>query len=211
MFGSRTAKSVRTLVIASLAALWAGVVPVAVQAQPGPPDAVVGAYYASLLDTMQNAKTLGFDGRYKKLAPVMKDTFDLTFMARYAIRGFWEKLTKAQQDKLVDEFGRLSAATYAARFTDYTGEKFKVLKSETTPQNDTFIYTQIVKSNGEPVPINYLLRKTGGDWHIIDVYLRGTISELAKWRADFSSVISRDGFDGLIAAIDKKVKDLQAE
>jgi phospholipid transport system substrate-binding protein len=211
MLAARTARTMRTLAVAALAVLGAASAPAAVQAHPGAPDAVVGAYYSTLLNAMQNAKSLGYEGRYKMLAPVIKDTFDLNFMARYAIRGFWEKLNQAQQNKLVEEFGRLSAATYAARFNDYTGEQFKILKSEATPQNDTFVYTQIVKSNGEPVPINYLLRKNGEEWRIIDVYLRGTISELAKWRADFSSVITRDGFDGLIAAIDGKVKALQAE
>ena len=211
MSAPRVTRTLRALAVAALALLWSGLAPVSVQAHDGPPDTVVQAYYSTLLNAMQNAKTLGFEGRFKQLEPVIKDTFDLTFMARYATRGFWEKLTKAQQDKLVAEFARLSAATYAARFNDYAGEKFKVLKSETTPQNDTFVYTQIVKSNGEPVAINYLLRKQSEQWRIIDVYLRGTISELAKWRADFTSVISRDGFDGLIAAIDKKVKALQAE
>jgi phospholipid transport system substrate-binding protein len=200
----------RLLATAAIALLAVAVAPVA-QAHPGAPDAVVGAYYGTLLNAMKNAKTLGYEGRYKMLAPAIKDTFDLNFMARFAIRGYWEKLTPAQQSKLVDEFGRLSAATYATRFNDYAGEQFKVLKSEATPQNDTFVYTQIVKSDGEPVPINYLLRKTGSDWRIIDVYLRGTISELAKWRADFSSVISRDGYDGLIAAIDGKIKALQTD
>ncbi|HVO15969.1 MAG TPA: ABC transporter substrate-binding protein [Alphaproteobacteria bacterium] len=208
---ARIARTMRTQAVAGLAVLGVALAPAAVQAHPDAPDAVVGAYYSTLLNAMQNAKSLGYEGRFKMLAPVIKDTFDLNFMARYAIRGFWEKLDQAQQNKLVDEFGRLSAATYAARFNDYAGEQFKVLKSETTPQNDTFVYTQIVKSDGEPVPINYLLRKNGDDWRIIDVYLRGTISELAKWRADFSSVITRDGFDGLIAAIDGKVKALQAE
>jgi phospholipid transport system substrate-binding protein len=208
---ARPVRTLRTLAAAVLALLGAALAPAGVQAQPGAPDSVVGAYYSTLLNAMQNAKSLGYDGRYKMLAPVIKDTFDLTFMARYAIRGYWEKLNPTQQNKLVDEFGRLSAATYAARFNDYAGEQFKVLKSEATPQNDTFVYTQIVKSDGEPVPINYLLRKNGADWRIIDVYLRGTISELAKWRADFSSVISRDGFDGLITAIDGKVKALKTE
>jgi phospholipid transport system substrate-binding protein len=211
MLASRPFRTARNLAIAALALLWAGLVPASLQAHEGPPDSVVGAYYSTLLNAMQNAKTLGFDGRFKTLEPVIKDTFDLDFMAHYATRGFWEKLTKDQQDKLVAEFGRLSAATYAARFNDYTGEKFKVLKSEATPQNDTFVYTEIVKSNGEPVTINYLLRKRGNEWRIIDVYLRGTISELAKWRADFTSVISRDGFDGLLTAIDGKVKALQTE
>lgn len=210
MFDFRAARIARVLAVAAgLALAWTSLAPAT--AQESPPKKVVTDYYSALLDVMRNAKTLGFEGRYKTLLPVVKDTFDLEFMARYAIRGFWEKLTKTQQDRLVDEFARLSAATYAARFKDYTGEQFKVLKTEPTAQRDVFVRTQIVKSNGEPVAINYLLRERSEEWRVIDVYLRGTISELAKWRADFSSVISREGFDGLLAAIDKKVQALRAE
>ena len=211
MFGPRAARIARVLAVVGLALASAGFAPAAAQGPEAPPEKVVGSYYAALQDVMQNAKTLGFEGRYEALLPVVKDTFNLDFMARYAVRGFWEKLTEAQQDQLVGEFARLSAATYAARFTDYTGEQFKVLKTESTAQQDAFVRTQIVKSNGEPVAINYLLRKRSDQWRVIDVYLRGTISELAKWRADFSSVISRQGYDGLIAAIDAKVNALRAE
>ncbi|HEX7005783.1 MAG TPA: ABC transporter substrate-binding protein [Alphaproteobacteria bacterium] len=213
MFDLRAAARIaRALAVAAgLALAWTSLVPATALAQEVPPKKVVTDYYAALLDVMRNAHTLGFEGRYKALLPVVKETFDLEFMARYAVRGFWEKLTKAQQDKLVEEFARLSAATYAARFKDYTGEQFKVLNSEPTAQRDVFVRTQIIKSNGEPVAINYLLRERSDEWRVIDVYLRGTISELAKWRADFSSVISREGFDGLLAAIDKKVQALRAE
>src|SRR5690606_648766 len=112
MFDFRAARIARVLAVAAgLALAWTSLAPAT--AQESPPKKVVTDYYSALLDVMRNAKTLGFEGRYKALLPVVKDTFDLEFMARYAIRGFWEKLTKTQQDRLVDEFARLSAATYA--------------------------------------------------------------------------------------------------
>jgi phospholipid transport system substrate-binding protein len=50
-----------------------------------------------------------------------------------------------------------------------------------------------------------LMRQNGGLWQISDVYLDGTISQLATQRSEFQSILQRKGFDGLIAALNHKV------
>jgi len=186
--------------------------PSAATAREGTAEQVVEAYYGVLLDVMRNAKTLGYQGRYKTLEPVIMDTFDLPQIARSSVsRGVWTALTEAQKQSYVAAYERFSVATYASRFDDYTGEKFEIVKTEETRRKDKLVRTQIVKSNGEEVPVNYLLRKRDGTWRVIDVFLKGTISEVATRRADFSATIRDKGFDGLIAAIDDKVKELAAE
>ena len=45
--------------------------------------------------------------------------------------------------------------------------------------------TKIVKSNGETTTLNYLMRQNQGSWQISDVYLDGTISQLAVQRSEF--------------------------
>jgi len=176
-----------------------------------PPRIVVETYYTTLVNVLQKAKTLGFQGRYKALDPAIRRSFDIPFMARVSVGHYWRKFAKDQQSLVAEKMHELSTATYASRFNSYTGEKFEVLKSATTARGDVIVHTQIVRSNGKAVKINYLLRKRGQDWRIIDVHLKGTISELAKWRADFSSVLRRKGYGGLIAAIDKKVATLKSE
>ncbi len=52
--------------------------------------------------------------------------------------------------------------------------------------------------------INYLMRRSDGAWRIADVYLTGTISELATRRSEFSSVLRDQGVDGLIAVLNRK-------
>jgi phospholipid transport system substrate-binding protein len=68
----------------------------------------------------------------------------------------------------------------------------------------------LIKSNGEPVALNYLLREMNGKAQIIDVYLSGTISELSTRRAEFTSVIRRDGAAGLLRLLDRRVAELKA-
>lgn len=178
---------------------------------PASPQAVVEVYYGTLSEVLRDAATLGFKGRYDKLHPAIGRGFDIPTVTRIAVGPFWGKFTPEQQKTAIDRMHKLSAATYAARFKSYAGEKFEVLKSTTAETGDAIVYTRIVQSDGKPVTINYLLRKSGTEWRIVDVHLKGTISELAKWRADFSSVLRREGYAGLIAAIDKKIATLGAE
>ena len=194
----------------ALAAIMiAGVIASPAQARKGPPVEVVKAYYAALVGTLKEAKSLGFEGRYKRLEPAIRDTFDNGFIIGVATGFYWRKFDAAQRKTLTGLMLRLSTATYASRFTSYAGEQFKVLGAKTTDRGDTIVETQIVKRNGEKVRINYLLRKRSAEWRIIDVHLKGTISELAKWRSEFSSVLRRSGYDGLVKAIEAKIGRLK--
>ncbi len=76
----------------------------------------------TLLEVMQGADNLGYQGRYEKLAPVLTDSFDFGLMARVALGKHWKGLDQAQQALVVESFGRLSVATFAARFNGYGGE-----------------------------------------------------------------------------------------
>ena len=44
----------------------------------------------------------------------------------------------------------------------------------------------------------------------MDVYLKGTVSELALRRSDYASALEREGFDGLLATMHRKIADLAA-
>jgi phospholipid transport system substrate-binding protein len=70
------------------------------------------------------------------------------------------------------------------------------------------VETQIVFKKGVPIELNYLLRQTPQGWKIVDVYLDGSISELARRRAEFASIMRSHGVDGLIALLKKKNEEL---
>jgi phospholipid transport system substrate-binding protein len=166
-----------------------------------PAPARVQAFYDVLLTCMQQAKDLGVQGRFGKLAPAVDQTFDLATMTRVACGPSWAKLTADRQQALVAAFGRMTAATYANQFNDYNGQQF-VVEPGTTPRNaDLIVHTRLIPANGDPVTFNYLMRGTDGDWRIEDVYLDGTISQLAVRRSEFTAILSSDGPDGLLAKL----------
>jgi phospholipid transport system substrate-binding protein len=164
----------------------------------------------ALLDTMKQAKDLGIKGRYDKLSPVLAKTYDLPLMTRIAVGQSWAALTPEQQKAVVAAFTRMTTATYASRFDGFSGEQFVILQTSDQKNGDKIVKTQIIQSNGKPVALSYLVRNTGSDWRIIDVYLNGTISELANRRAEFGAVLKSGGADALVSSLNKQGDKLLA-
>ncbi|HEX3412674.1 MAG TPA: ABC transporter substrate-binding protein, partial [Stellaceae bacterium] len=66
------------------------------------------------------------------------------------------------------------------------------------------VTSQIVKANGDPVKVDYMMRRNGDGWLISDIYLDGAISEIATRRSEFAAILRTDGVDGLISALNRK-------
>ena len=56
--------------------------------------------------------------------------------------------------------------------------------------------------------LDYRLRPVDGKWKIIDIYMDGTVSELALRRSQYSSLIRREGLEALITALEEKIDAL---
>ena len=172
--------------------------------------AVVEALHDSLLTMMKDAHALGFDGRRDYMAPVVARSFDLPVIAIMASGPNWSKFNEAQQERLIDALERLSVTTYAARFNGYSGETFRILAEQPGPQGAVFVNSELVKGDGEAIVLKYLLHSGSAGWRILDVYFLGVYSELAMRRSEYAAVYKRDGFEGLLAAIEQKSTDYAA-
>jgi phospholipid transport system substrate-binding protein len=181
---------------------------VGLRAQELEPRAVVSGFQDTLLATMKEAGPLGFEGRYQRLQPAMESAFDLEQMTRIVVGGRWAKLSETERRQVVELFRRFSVSTYASEFAGYGGEQFEIGDDRAKAGLGTIVETRIVFKKDKPVALNYLLRQTPQGWKIVDIYLDGTISELARRRAEFASIISSQGVDGLIALLKKKNEEL---
>jgi phospholipid transport system substrate-binding protein len=70
------------------------------------------------------------------------------------------------------------------------------------------VRSRIIKANGEPVKVDYMMRRSGESWLISDIYLDGAISEVATRRSEFATILKNEGIDGLIAALNRKADAL---
>ena len=174
------------------------------------PAAVIQRFYEVLLAVMKDAKQLSFDQRYQRLEPTVTQTYDLPLMSRLAVGPGWAQLTPAQQQNLTEAFARYTIAEYANQFDGYSGERFEVDPAPADSANGPIVKSSLIKSNGEKVALNYLMRQGGnGAWQIIDVYLSGTISQLATRRAEFTSVLQQGGGDALLKLLAQRIAALR--
>lgn len=193
----------------STAILAVAVLAIPAAAQPNAATQKIERFNATLLSIMQNAEKLKFSGRYQTLAPVMLDSFDLVFMARFSAGRHWRGLSPTDRQRLVSTFKRLWVSTYADRFNDYSGEAFEIVGSQKAPRDTLLVKSNIIKNDGEKIALNYLMREKEKHWSVIDIFLDGKYSELAKQRSEYTSILKREGLAGLVAKVDAKVKRMQ--
>jgi phospholipid transport system substrate-binding protein len=179
--------------------------------QTPPPRELLERLHASLLEVMQDADDLGYEGRYRKLEPVLRTTYHFPFMTRIAIGPAWAELDEAQQQKMVELFTEMSIANYAARFDGYNGERLEVLGEQPAPRDTVVVQTRIVRPSDAPVELNYVMKDFPEGWRIIDVLLESKYSELARQRSEFAAVLRDGGPSDLVATLERKIAELAAE
>ena len=165
---------------------------------------VVDKFQTELIAVMKNGKQLGYAGRYEKLNDPVSNSHDLTKIARIVIGKEWEKLSEAQQQKLVDVFVRLSVASYAHNFKDYSGESFVFDSEEETTRGGVVVHSHLLIPDDKPVKFDYMLKEKGTSWRIINIIANG-VSDLALKRSEYTTILQREGFDALIAKINEKI------
>ncbi len=165
-------------------------------------DTVQGLYDV-LLSTMKDGRTLGQSGRFTHLEPVIRRTFDIPTMARLSVGPSWASLTEAQRQQVTESLGRYVSAIYADRFDSYAGQKLQVTGEQPNAEG-VMVKSQIIKANGEPVRVDYMMHRSGTGWLISDIYVDGAISEVATRRSEFAAILKNEGIDGLIAGLNRK-------
>ena len=171
-------------------------------------EGVITSFYAQLTESMKQGDRIGFAGRYKKLTPVIQASFDFPTMTRMAVGPAWTSATPAEQQQLIAAFADFSVANYANQFKAYDGEKFIVDGTQPTP-NGVTVTTHLQPKDGDAVGFDYLMRQDDkGAWRIVDVFINGTISQMAARRSEFSSIAKRDGIDALVNSLGEKTKQM---
>ena len=182
------AKTMAWKVAALVSGLGLGMLSYPVHAAPSSGGDTVKGLYDVLLNTMKNGRILGQSGRFAQLDPVIRRSFDIASMARLSIGSSWAGLSESQRQQITESFGRYISAIYADRFDGYAGQKLEVT-GEQPASSGVMVRSQIIKASGEPVKVDYMMRRNGESWLISDIYLDGAISEVATRRSEFSAIL----------------------
>ncbi len=134
---------------------------------------------------------------------LFSSNFDIPTIGRFVLGRYWRTATPAQRDEFLDLFRELIVETYARRFTEYSGQSFRILGSRDLSERDALVSTAILAADGRTIAtIDWRVRQRDGRQRIIDVVVE-QISMGVTQRSDFDAVIQRGGgnIDTLLDAL----------
>jgi len=137
---------------------------------------------------------------------VLLPNFDTEYSARLVLGQSWRTATPEQRKRFVDAFYHSLLRNYGAALIDFTADRFVVLPYKGDPGDTTAtVRTEVKRSSGDKVPVNFSLRKTPDGWKAWDVVIEG-ISYVKSFRTDFASEIQQKGLDDVITRLEKEGK-----
>jgi phospholipid transport system substrate-binding protein len=110
---------------------------------------------------------------------------------------------------MVETFTRLTVATYASRFDEYSGEEFRAVEIRPLKKQRVMVRSELEESDHDVVQLDYVLHETGEGWRIINVIADG-VSDLSIKRADYTSILKNAGFDALISRLNEQIDSFAA-
>ena len=132
------------------------------------------------------------------VANVLLPNFDTEYSARLVLGQTWRTATPDQRKRFVDAFYHSLLRNYGNALLNFTADRFVVLPYKGDPSDTTAtVRTEVKKSTGESVPVNFSLRKTETGWKAWDVVIEG-ISYVKSFRTDFGAEIQQKGLDEVI-------------
>lgn len=175
---------------------------------PGPGTTVVKSANEKISGLLKQKVTAGSKEEKDlagKVTGSVRDFLDIDELGKRAMGEQWTKLTPAQQQEFQTTLRELIEANYVNGLrsnldysVDYSGES--------TDGGNTIVTTQInTKRHNRPykIEVDYVLKKDGDKLKAWDVKTDG-LSLVDNYREQFTKIIEKDGFAGLIAKMKKK-------
>jgi phospholipid transport system substrate-binding protein len=124
--------------------------------------------------------------------------FDTEYSARLVLGQHWRTATPEQRKQFTDAFYHSLLTNYGSAITDFTADRLKIFPTKVDPDaTHATVRTEVKRSNGDRVAVNYSMLKTPDGWKAWDVVIDG-ISYVNSYREDFGAQIDAQGIDAVI-------------
>ncbi len=169
--------------------------------------AMIERFHAALVDAAAAAGGLPFTDRRELLAPVVEAAFASDVMARLASGRAWRTIEPDDRQRIISLFAAFTTANYAARLAA-DPPSFAVIGARADRGERVIVEAEVTAADGSTNALAYVVGRHAGRWQIFDVLGRGRFSELARRRAEFTSILERRGVPGLIDTLKTQIQAL---
>lgn len=133
---------------------------------------------------------------------VLLPHFDTEYAARLVLGRHWRTAQAEQRERFVEAFYDSLLDNYGSALAEFTGDRMRILSTKVPPNADrATVRTEVKRSNGARVPVNYSLRKTADGWKAWDVSIEG-ISYVKSFREDFGAEVDQKGLEAVIRRLE---------
>jgi phospholipid transport system substrate-binding protein len=178
-----------------------------VSAQDLGPEELIKKITAEVMEALKSDKQLAAGDRQKAIKVAEEKILphvDFEEATRLAVGRAWAQATPEQKKKLVAEFRNMLVRTYSNALQPYAGQQMKVMPVRMKPgDSEVTVQNQFIRSGGQPVKIDYSMRKADQGWKIYDIVVEG-VSLVLTYRSEFDAVVKQEGIDGLIKRLAQK-------
>ena len=120
--------------------------------------------------------------------------FDTDYSARLVLGKHWRNATPEERQRFIDAFYQSLLRNYGSALAEFTADRMTVLPFRgDLASGQATVKTEVKRSNGTRVPVNYTLRSTPAGWKAWDVTIEG-ISYVRNFRNDVGAEIDQKGF-----------------
>lgn len=142
----------------------------------------------------------------EKLLPYV----DQERVAQWILGRNYRSATEAQRERFLEAFTGLLLRTYATALREYDSQEIRYLPSPPPEGETAIVRTQVVRPDGPPVAVDYKLTNHSGSWKVYDVAIEN-VSMVVTYRAEYATIIQREGLDGLIARLEQRAGTASAQ
>ncbi|MCC6624786.1 MAG: ABC transporter substrate-binding protein [Deltaproteobacteria bacterium] len=179
----------------------------AAHAEVPTPKTRIDAIYGLIKSSSAKAETQ--DQLVAEVTGHLDGLVDYEGFASRTLKTSWPKLTPVQRETFMNKFKSLIIRTYAKRFqpkseftVEHRGEPGFLNEDKTEAKVQTTVHGKKVAAD-----VDYMLvfRPEKKNWFAYD-FVVDDVSMSLNWRGQFEKIIAKEGFDALIAKIDKKIQ-----
>ena len=134
---------------------------------------------------------------------------DTQFAAQLVLGRYWRTATPQQRQRFVNAFYHSMLNNYGTAIVEFTSNTLKVYPTRMSPgSQNTTVRTEMARTSGPPVNVNYYMHMTPEGWKAWDVIIDG-VSYVKSYREDFGSQIAQQGIDAVINRLESGEKPAQ--
>ena len=169
---------------------------------------VVVEVQARLVELAKAGTSMGFEERRSAVMELGRDYFALPLMAQLSYGKGWPDLTPDQQRLFVDTFTLFRCSSVAKLNSRDRGQVYRFTGYEEIGDDRMLIRTGLRYPNRAlEIVVDYQLIRRGDRWKIVDRYAPPSVSEVAMRRAEYHTLLEKEGFDGLIQDMERRIQD----